>query len=89
MYYFYVLQSQKNKNWFYKGSSGDLRKRFRKHNRGEVISSKLYRPLKLVYYEAYLIRDSAIKREMSIKKSGSVWIPLLKRIKRSIEKNPR
>jgi len=85
MYYFYVLQSQKSPNWFYKGSTPDLKCRFKRHNRGEVISSKPYKPFKLVYYEAYLTKESAIKREMGVKKSGSVWMPLIKRIKRSLE----
>jgi putative endonuclease len=84
MYYFYVLQSQKNTDWFYKGSTPDLKKRLEKHSTGQVTSTKPYRPLKLVYYEAYLIKDVAIAREMSVKHSGSVWMPLMKRIKESL-----
>ena len=84
MYYFYVLQSQKNTDWFYKGSTPDLKKRFEKHSAGQVTSTKPYLPLKLVYYEAYLNKDAAIAREMSVKHSGSVWMPLMKRIKESL-----
>lgn len=68
MYYFYVLQSLKNKNWFYKGSTPDLKKRFEKHNSGQVESTRPCQPLRLVYYEAYLTKEAAIAREMSVKK---------------------
>ncbi len=89
MYYFYVLQSQKNTNWFYKGSTPDLKKRFEKHSAGLVTSTKAYRPLILVYYEAYLNKETAIAREMSVKHSGSVWMPLMKRIKESLKNSER
>ncbi len=84
MWYVYILQSNKNKNWFYKGSTSDLKRRFKQHNNGEVQSTKAYRPLKLVYYEAYSSEKVARERESSIKKSGSVWKPLMERIKRSL-----
>jgi len=84
MHYFYVLQSQKKLNWFYKGSTSDLRKRLVEHNKGDTSSNKPYLPLKLVYYEAYLNKKSAIERELGVKKSGSVWAPLMKRIKKSL-----
>lgn len=84
MYYFYVLQSTKNTRWFYKGSTPDLKKRIEKHNLGQVKSTKLYIPLKLTYHEAYLTKESAIAREMSVKKSESVWTPLMKRIWESL-----
>jgi len=85
MYYFYVLQSQKNKDWFYKGSTPDLKARIEKHNSGQVTATKPYQPLKLVYYEAYLTKNSAIAREMSVKNGGSTWKPLMKRIHQSLE----
>jgi len=88
MWYVYVFQSKKKLNWFYKGSTSDLVRRFKQHNGGEVQSTKAYRPLKLVYYEAHVSEKMARKRESSIKKSGSVWKPLMMRIKDSlIEKN--
>ncbi|MEN8252446.1 MAG: GIY-YIG nuclease family protein [Patescibacteria group bacterium] len=85
MWYVYVIQSQKNPNWFYKGSTSDLNRRFIQHKNGEVQSTKFYRPLRLVYYEAYLSESVARKRESSIKNSGSVWKPLMDRIKLSLE----
>ena len=85
MFYFYVLQSLKNPNWFYKGSTWNIPKRLSQHNNGETQSTKYYKPFRLVYYEAYLNEKTARKREASVKKSGSVWMPLMKRIKESLE----
>lgn len=85
MWCFYVLQSKKNQNWFYKGSTNDIKKRFLQHNNLEVQSSKHYAPLKLVYLEVYVNEKAARKREASVKKSGSVWMPLVKRIKESLK----
>jgi putative endonuclease len=87
MWYFYVLQSQKDLNWFYKGSTNNLDKRLAEHNNGETQSNKHYLPLKLVYYEAYLTEFAARKRESSVKKSGSVWKPLMDRIKDSLKED--
>jgi len=84
MWYFYILQSNKNKNYFYKGSTGNLKKRFLQHNNGDVQSTRPYKPLKLVYYEAYITEKSARKRERSVKRSGSISVPLLKRIKEDL-----
>jgi putative endonuclease len=87
MWYFYVLRSTTNQSWFYKGSTNDLKLRFKQHNNGEVDSTRPYKPLKLVYYEAYLSEKAARSRESSVKKSGSVWKPLMDRIKNSLEKD--
>ncbi len=83
MWYFYVLQSQSHLDWFYKGSTTNLRLRITQHNEGLVLSTKHCRPLRLVYYEAYITEKAARIRESSVKKSGSVWQPLMKRIKDS------
>lgn len=86
MYYFYVLKSQETDNWFYKGVTRNLDRRLRQHNNGETLSSSPHKPFRLVYYEAYLTFDAALRREQSVKKSGSVWKPLMDRIKRSLVK---
>ena len=62
------------------GSTKNLRKRFDLHNKGCVKSSKTRKPWKLVYYEAYLREKAARTRESRVKKSGSVSVPLIKRI---------
>ncbi len=85
MWYFYVLQSLQNPDYFYKGSTDDLRLRLQQHNNKETDSIRPYLPFRLVYYEAYLSERTARKREASVKHSGSVSIPLLRRIKENIE----
>ena len=85
MYYFYVLQSLKNPEWFYKGSTPDLQRRTLQHSNGEVSSTKPYLPLRLVYYEAYLTEEAARHRESSIKKSGAVWGALMGRVKKYLK----
>jgi len=66
MYYVYVLQSLKDKQ-FYVGYTDDLKNRFEEHNSGRVVSTKNRRPLKLVYYEACLNQQDATKREKYLK----------------------
>jgi putative endonuclease len=68
MYYIYVLQSLKDKN-FYVGYTSDLKKRIIEHNKGLVHSTKNRRPLKLVYYEACINQQDAIHREKYLKTS--------------------
>ena len=67
-YYLYVLQSLKD-NKFYTGITSDLRKRVKEHNSGKNISTSYRRPLKLIYYEAYLRKDDVLAREKYLKTS--------------------
>lgn len=62
MFYTYIIQSTIN-NKFYIGSTDDLRRRFRDHNRAKIKSTKAFCPWKLVYYEAHLSRTLARKAE--------------------------
>lgn len=66
MFYTYVLQSEKD-NKLYIGWTDDLRSRLDKHNKGLTISTKLRRPFKLIYYEACINKQGAIKREKALK----------------------
>jgi len=66
MYYTYVLQSELDGN-FYSGYTKDLKLRFDQHTKGQVESTKKRLPLKLIYYEACLNKDDAIKREKYFK----------------------
>ncbi len=66
MFYTYVLLSENDKN-FYIGFTKDLKKRFDEHQKGLVISTSHRRPLSLIYYEACLNEDDAIKREKYFK----------------------
>ncbi len=66
MYYTYVLQSSKDSQ-FYTGFTKDLKLRFEQHNKGLVESTKTRNPLKLVYYEACIRKEDAIRREKYLK----------------------
>ncbi len=66
MYYMYVLQSLKDMN-FYTGFTKDLKQRIEQHKKGHVESTKNRRPFKLVYYEACLSKEDAIRREKYLK----------------------
>jgi len=66
MFYVYVLLSKVD-NQFYTGATSDLKSRLQKHDDGQVPSTSKRRPLKLIYYEACLEKDDAIKREKYLK----------------------
>ena len=65
MHYIYALQCD-NKN-LYIGYSADLKTRVKRHLSGKVKSTKSKMPLKLVYYEAYLSKSDAARREKQLK----------------------
>lgn len=81
MWYFYILQSNKDSNYFYKGSTDDPNRRLVQHNTGQVISTRPWFPFRLVYIEGYLYERAARVREHAVKKSGSMSVPLIRRIK--------
>ncbi|MCX6762428.1 MAG: GIY-YIG nuclease family protein [Candidatus Moranbacteria bacterium] len=66
MYYVYVLKSDKDKK-NYVGYTKNLKLRFELHEKGEVVSTKNRRPLKLIYYEACLNQQDATHREKYLK----------------------
>jgi putative endonuclease len=71
MFYVYVLQSEVNEE-LYTGSTNDLKGRVVKHNRGQVASTKRYKPWKLIYYEACLNESDAKRREQYLKTSQGI-----------------
>ena len=66
MYYVYILKSEKTGK-MYVGSSEDLRKRISEHNMGKVISTKPFRPWKIIYYEAFTSKNDARREELFLK----------------------
>ena len=68
MYYTYLLKLSNND--IYVGSTVDLVIRIKDHNEGKNISTKPFRPVKLVYYCAFPTKAQSIKFEMYLK-SGS------------------
>jgi len=65
MTYIYILLLN-NKN-FYTGVTDDLKRRIQEHATGKVISTRNKRPIKLIHYEAYLLKDDAMRREKYLK----------------------
>lgn len=67
-HYLYILQSLKDGK-FYTGITSDLRQRLKEHNSGENTSTAYRKPFKLIYYEAYLLKQDAEAREKYLKTS--------------------
>ncbi len=85
MFYVYLLKSKKVDNWHYTGSTVDLKNRYKCHLKGNVQSTKYYRPLILVYYEAFLSEKDARMREKQLKYKGNALKFLKKRIENSLD----
>jgi putative endonuclease len=66
MFYVYILFSDKDLQ-LYTGFSHDLKTRYEKHQNGFVKATKQRRPLKLIYYEAYIKELDARRREIYLK----------------------
>lgn len=66
MFYVYVLFSEVDR-CLYTGYSSDLRKRWKDHCAGRADSTRDRRPLRLIYYEAYLTPEEALRREKYLK----------------------
>ena len=66
MFYIYILFSEKDKQ-LYIGYTPDLKVRIEKHQKGFVTATKFRRPLKLIYYESYLEKIDAKRREIFLK----------------------
>lgn len=66
MFYNYVLKSNKFDE-IYIGFTSDLKRRLEEHNQGLNLSTKRYKPWKLIYYEACLNKDDSMRRERYLK----------------------
>ena len=69
-YYCYILQSQRDGS-YYVGSTGNLKERIARHNRGRSVYTRSKGPWKLVYSEEHRDRAHAMERERDIKKRKS------------------
>ncbi len=65
-YYVYVLQSEMD-GLFYIGFSRDVHQRLTEHNAGKNVSTKHRKPFKLIFFEAYLYKSDALRREAYFK----------------------
>lgn len=66
MHYLYILLSLKD-NKFYIGATNNLTRRINEHNNGKVFSTKGRRPLKLIYYSAFLNEKDTVASEKYFK----------------------
>jgi putative endonuclease len=66
MYYVYILLSLKDNN-FYIGYTFSLKRRLLEHKNSKVKSTKNRKPLKLLYFEAYLFKKEAMNRKNILK----------------------
>ena len=66
MFYVYVLQSVLHGR-FYIGFTTNIENRLVTHNAGGNVSTKAGRPWKMIYHEAYLLKEDALGREKFLK----------------------
>jgi putative endonuclease len=64
MFYVYVLRS---KSHFYVGYTHNLKQRVQQHNAGQNIATKAHAPWEVIFYEAYLEQEDALRREKYLK----------------------
>ncbi len=67
MFSIYILKSLKNGR-YYVGQTENMGERIKKHNSGQVKSTKPFLPWQIVYSEQCPTRSDARKRENEIKK---------------------
>lgn len=67
-FYTYVLESARDGRR-YIGWTANLRRRIEEHERGNTVSTKQRKPLKLVYFEGCLHSEDAKRRENYLKTS--------------------
>jgi putative endonuclease len=63
MYYVYFAKSLKNSKIYVGSTSKAPKDRVDEHNRGTNSWSKLNKPLQLIYYEEFVCKEDALKRE--------------------------
>jgi putative endonuclease len=66
MYYVYVLKSKSDKH-LYTGCTNDLKKRMSLHNFGKIESTQKRIPLSMIFYEAFIDKSDAFRREQWLK----------------------
>jgi len=66
MFYVYILISQRD-GTLYTGQTSNLKKRFIRHNKGQVKVTKSKIPYELGYFESYSTRAEAMWREWELK----------------------
>ena len=85
-YYVYILRSLKDKR-FYIGFTDDLKKRVAEHNKNKNLSTKNRGPWRLIFYEAYLNKYDALRREKYLK-STKGWTTIKTMLSEYLKDNP-
>ncbi len=67
MFHFYILQSERDKSYYY-GSTNNLERRLGEHNIGKSDYTRNGIPWKLVYHEVFSTLGEARKREYQVKR---------------------
>ncbi len=80
MHFVYILKLESEKNSYYIGYTSNIERRLSEHARGTVITTHRLKNPKLLYYEAYSSKDLAQERECQLKRFGSAYTALLKRL---------
>lgn len=80
MHYVYLLRVDNALCKWYIGSTKDIQRRFQEHVQGKVYTTRRLQKPELVYYEAYLDGELAKERERQLKRFGSAYTALLKRL---------
>lgn len=78
MFYTYVLFSKKL-HLYYIGATSNLKKHFLQHKSGLSQWTSQANDWEIIYYEAYLLKKLAFRREKSLKKRAEAWRALRKR----------
>jgi putative endonuclease len=84
MFYVYVLKSLVN-NRYYFGYTNDVNSRLRKHNNGDVRSTRNSRPWMLLGFEVYETRSEARWREHELKNHGTKRKDVIKNLEENIK----
>jgi putative endonuclease len=84
MRHVYLLKSI-SKNFFYIGSTGDIKRRMEFHEQGKCSTTRRYLPIRLIYYEAYASDYDANIREEKLKHYGSGLQKLKQRLRESVK----
>jgi len=81
MYYVYFLQNEQKETYI--GCTNDLRRRIQRHNHGKTHATR-GSSWRLIYYEAYLSKSDAFRREQRLKDYGQALRQLRDRLRDSL-----